>query len=55
MTKEEIDALRNAFEDCISTEGCGCCSDYDEHVKARKVMETLLANLKPTQPKGSID
>ncbi len=45
ITQELVDKLIEAFDNYKSTEGCGCCSDYTKHQKARDKMGDLLEEL----------
>ena len=40
--KLKLKAIRTAVADYIRTEGCGCCSNRDEHKKQAAIIGKLL-------------
>lgn len=37
-----IEQIRQAVADYMSSEGCGCCEDYDDHKKHKEILAKLL-------------
>lgn len=42
MTREERNRLRRAVANYMQSEGCCCCSDYEQHQLDRGVLAKLL-------------
>lgn len=42
MTRAERAEIRRAVADYMHSEGCGCCSDRDEHEQHKQALAKLL-------------
>jgi hypothetical protein len=42
MTRKELNAMRMAVADYMSSEGCGCCGDRDAHKEHRAALGKIL-------------
>lgn len=51
MDRKERAAMRQAVADYMRTEGCGCCSDREQHDADRAVLAKMLRV--PRYPDGS--